>query len=151
MENGADDYMGMVSLEHYGHTLSHELKKGGSHIKVTKENRQEYVDLYVDFVLTTSVKHCFEAFSQGFYKVCSSKVLDLFHAQELMVLVVGSENYNWNELEKVILQPMKVDDSHLPVAHTCFNLLDLPIYSSEAVMREKLRLAIQNAQGFGLV
>ncbi|KAL1441409.1 hypothetical protein MTO96_001049 [Rhipicephalus appendiculatus] len=192
-----------VSVEHYGHTLSHELKKGGSHIKVTKENRQEYVDLYVDFVLNTSVKHCFEAFSQGFYKVCSSKVLDLFHAQELMVLVVGSENYNWNELEKnaeykdefhknhptvkmfwrvfhsldyeekkkfllfltgsdripilgmseikVVLQPMKVDDSHLPVAHTCFNLLDLPMYSSEAVMREKLRLAIQNTQGFGLV
>lgn len=192
-----------VSVEHYGHTLSHELKKGGSHIKVTKENRQEYVDLYVDFVLNTSVKHCFEAFSQGFYKVCSSKVLDLFHAQELMVLVVGSENYNWNELEKnaeykdefhknhptvrmfwrvfhsldyeekkkfllfltgsdripilgmseikVVLQPMKVDDSHLPVAHTCFNLLDLPMYSSEVVMREKLRLAIQNAQGFGLV
>lgn len=192
-----------VSVEHYGHTLSHELKKGGSHIKVTKENRQEYVDLYVDFVLTTSVQHCFDAFAQGFYKVCSSKVLDLFHAQELMVLVVGSENYNWDELEKnaeykdefhrnhptvrmfwrvfhsldydekkkfllfltgsdripilgmseikVVLQPMKVDDSHLPVAHTCFNLLDLPMYSSEAVMREKLRLAIQNAQGFGLV
>lgn len=192
-----------VSVEHYGHTLSHELKKGGSHMKVTKENRQEYVDLYVDFVLNASVKHCFEAFSQGFYKVCSSKVLDLFHAQELMVLVVGSENYNWNDLEKnaeykdefhrnhptvrmfwrvfhsldyeekkkfllfltgsdripilgmseikVVLQPMKVDDSHLPVAHTCFNLLDLPMYSSEAAMREKLRVAIQNAQGFGLV
>ncbi|XP_077537079.1 HECT and RLD domain containing E3 ubiquitin ligase 4 isoform X3 [Haemaphysalis longicornis] len=192
-----------VSVEHYGHTLSHELKKGGSHMKVTKENRQEYVDLYVDFVLNASVKHCFEAFSQGFYKVCSNKVLDLFHAQELMVLVVGSENYNWNDLEKnaeykdefhrnhptvrmfwrvfhgldyeekkkfllfltgsdripilgmseikVVLQPMKVDDSHLPVAHTCFNLLDLPMYSSEAAMREKLRLAIQNAQGFGLV
>lgn len=192
-----------VSVEHYGHTLSHELKEGGSHMKVTKENRQEYVDLYVDFVLNASVKHCFEAFSQGFYKVCSNKVLDLFHAQELMVLVVGSENYNWNDLEKnaeykdefhrnhptvrmfwrvfhgldyeekkkfllfltgsdripilgmseikVVLQPMKVDDSHLPVAHTCFNLLDLPMYSSEAAMREKLRLAIQNAQGFGLV
>ncbi|KAH7978222.1 hypothetical protein HPB49_004849 [Dermacentor silvarum] len=52
---------------------------------------------------------------------------------------------------RVVLQPMKVDDSHLPVAHTCFNLLDLPMYSSEVVMREKLRLAIQNAQGFGLV
>ncbi|KAG0414101.1 hypothetical protein HPB47_008741, partial [Ixodes persulcatus] len=193
-----------VSVEHYGHTTNHELKKGGHHIKVNKENRQEYVDLYVDFLLNSSVQHCFEAFSQGFYKVCSSKVLDLFHAQELMILVVGSENYDWGDLEKnaeykngyrpdhptirmfwrvfhgldyeekkdfcvmfltgsdripilgmseikIILQPMKVDDDHLPVAHTCFNLLDLPMYSTEDVMREKLRLAIQNTQGFGLV
>ncbi|CAN7938426.1 unnamed protein product [Ixodes hexagonus] len=196
-----------VSVEHYGHTMNHELKKGGHHIKVTRENRQEYVDLYVDFLLNASVRHCFEAFSQGFYKVCSSKSVnllqDLFHAQELMILVVGSENYDWADLEKnteykngynpnhptirmfwrvfhgldyeekkkfllfltgsdripilgmseikIILQPMKVDDDHLPVAHTCFNLLDLPMYSTEEVMREKLRLAIQNAQGFGLV
>lgn len=192
-----------VTIEQYGHTLNHELKTGGHNIKVNKENRQEYVDLYVDFLLNSSVGHCFDAFSQGFYKVCSSKVLELFHAQELMTLVVGSENYDWGVLEKnaeykdefhrnhptvrmfwrvfhrldneekkkfllfltgsdripilgmseikLHLQPMKVDDNHLPVAHTCFNLLDLPLYSSEEIMHQKLRHAIQYTQGFGLV
>lgn len=38
-----------------------------------------------------------------------------------------------------------------PAAHTCFNHLLLPEYSSEAVLREKLLLAISNAEGFGLM
>lgn len=38
----------------------------------------------------------------------------------------------------------------LPTAHTCFNQLDLPDYTSEEILREKLLLAIrEGAQGFG--
>ncbi|XP_064458774.1 probable E3 ubiquitin-protein ligase HERC4 isoform X2 [Ornithodoros turicata] len=192
-----------VTVDHYGTMRNYELKEGGRNIKVTKENRQEYVNLYVDFILNTSVHRSFSAFAEGFYKVCTSKVLDLFHAQELMILVVGSENYDWNELEKnaqyknefhrnhptvrtfwrvfhgldyeekkkfllfltgsdripimgmseikLVIQPMKVGDDHLPVAHTCFNLLDLPMYSNEEVMERKIRQAIQHTEGFGLV
>ncbi|XP_015198833.1 E3 ubiquitin-protein ligase NEDD4 isoform X2 [Lepisosteus oculatus] len=36
----------------------------------------------------------------------------------------------------------------LPRAHTCFNRLDLPPYESFEELREKLHLAIENAQGF---
>ncbi|KAL4613358.1 E3 ubiquitin-protein ligase NEDD4 isoform X2 [Arapaima gigas] len=36
----------------------------------------------------------------------------------------------------------------LPRAHTCFNRLDLPPYESFEDLREKLHLAIENAQGF---
>jgi E3 ubiquitin-protein ligase HERC2 len=34
-------------------------------------------------------------------------------------------------------------DGHLPTSHTCFFALDLPEYSSEAILREKLLFAIQ--------
>ena len=37
----------------------------------------------------------------------------------------------------------------IPTAHTCFNQLVLPEYSSTKVMREKLLIAIANATGFG--
>lgn len=38
----------------------------------------------------------------------------------------------------------------LPTAHTCFNQLDLPEYSTEEVLREKLLVAIkEGGQGFG--
>ncbi len=38
----------------------------------------------------------------------------------------------------------------LPAAHTCFNQLDLPEYSSEEMMREKLLTACQfGSEGFG--
>ena len=41
--------------------------------------------------------------------------------------------------------------SHLlPSAHTCFNQLDLPEYSSEEMLREKLLIAIrEGSEGFG--
>ncbi|XP_037506563.2 probable E3 ubiquitin-protein ligase HECTD2 [Rhipicephalus sanguineus] len=38
----------------------------------------------------------------------------------------------------------------LPVSHTCFNQLVLPKYKSKDVLREKLTIAISNAEGFGL-
>ena len=38
----------------------------------------------------------------------------------------------------------------LPTAHTCFNQLDLPQYSSEEILREKLLIAIkEGSEGFG--
>ena len=37
--------------------------------------RQEYVDLYIDYVFNKSVQEQFTAFNDGFYKVCGSRVL----------------------------------------------------------------------------
>ena len=52
----------------------------------------------------------------------------------------------------MIIQPVQVPDDYLPVAHTCFNLLDLPVrYSNKSKLAEKLKNAIENAEGFGLV
>ena len=42
------------------------------------------------------------------------------------------------------------DSSKLPTSHTCFNTLLLPEYATLERMRERLRLAIMNAEGFGL-
>ena len=42
-------------------------------------------------------------------------------------------------------------DMALPVAHTCFNVLDLPMYSNENILRAKLMLAIQHCEGFGII
>ena len=39
----------------------------------------------------------------------------------------------------------------LPVAHTCFNILELPPYHSEERMKNKLLQAIHFTEGFGLV
>ena len=38
-------------------------------------------------------------------------------------------------------------DEMLPVAHTCFFQLDLPEYSSDAIMRERLLVAIHFGAG----
>uniref|UniRef100_A0A182QFN5 HECT domain-containing protein n=1 Tax=Anopheles farauti TaxID=69004 RepID=A0A182QFN5_9DIPT len=51
---------------------------------------------------------------------------------------------------KICIQPMS-DDKFLPVAHTCFNLLDLPQYQTKEKLKYKLLQAIQQTQGFSLV
>jgi E3 ubiquitin-protein ligase HERC4 len=43
------------------------------------------------------------------------------------------------------------DEQMLPVAHTCFNLMDLPRYQTREKVQHKLLQAIQQTQGFSLV
>ena len=43
-----------------------------------------------------------------------------------------------------------MDSDKLPTASTCFNILKLPTYSSERVMKERLLYAIQSGAGFEL-
>ncbi|GLI65760.1 hypothetical protein VaNZ11_009375 [Volvox africanus] len=50
----------------------------------------------------------------------------------------------------LVIQRAGPDTDRLPTAHTCFNALVLPEYSSRAKMKAKLLTAIENAQGFGL-
>lgn len=51
---------------------------------------------------------------------------------------------------KCVIQRDGCDSDKLPTSHTCFNTLLLPEYSSKAKMLDRLRLAIMNAEGFGL-
>jgi E3 ubiquitin-protein ligase HUWE1 len=52
------------------------------------------------------------------------------------------------------IQPFSVHKAYnvdlLPTAHTCFNQLDLPSYSTEEELRRKLVLAVmEGSEGFG--
>ena len=47
----------------------------------------------------TSAQLPFEAFKDGFERVCGGSVLPLFYAQELQAMVTGNEDYDWGELE----------------------------------------------------
>jgi ubiquitin-protein ligase E3 A len=50
---------------------------------------------------------------------------------------------------KITIQKMvKVD--HLPTSHTCFSTLCLPPYASKMILKQKLLLALNETQGFGL-
>ena len=59
--------------------------------------------------------------------------------------VSGLENINF------VIMRHGDDDERLPWAQTCFNLLLLPEYSNKERLRETLILAINNAEGFGLM
>lgn len=52
---------------------------------------------------------------------------------------------------KLIIQPTGGGEDFLPVAHTCFNLLDLPKYTCKEILKAKLIQAIDHYEGFSLV
>ncbi|CAF0899632.1 unnamed protein product [Brachionus calyciflorus] len=192
-----------ITRQRYDQNINIELIPGGSNIPVTKDNVKQYVNAYIDYIFNKSVEKPFQAFNIGFHRVCGSKVLELFHPSELMSMVIGNQNYDFEELEKnteykgdynqdhpvikmfwkvfhsfsleqkkkfllyltgtdripilgmkrvkLCIQSTKGGDSYFPVAHTCFNLLDLPMYSSEELMRDRLLVAIEHNAGFTIV
>jgi len=64
-----------VSLEEYGDVKTYKLKDGGENIPVTNENRKEYVELYLDWILNAAIYEQFRAFYLGFHSVCASNAL----------------------------------------------------------------------------
>uniref|UniRef100_UPI00358F9D47 probable E3 ubiquitin-protein ligase HERC4 n=1 Tax=Myxine glutinosa TaxID=7769 RepID=UPI00358F9D47 len=86
--------------DRFGMVEEIELVPGGTNIVVNKSNRKEFVDAYTDYLFNESVHAMFEEFYNGFHKVCGGEVLQLFQPNELMAMVIGNTNYDWEELEK---------------------------------------------------
>ncbi|MGH0119705.1 UNVERIFIED_CONTAM: hypothetical protein FKN15_058658 [Acipenser sinensis] len=190
-----------VFQEEFGILKSYNLKPGGDRIPVTNQNRKEYVQLYVDFLLNKSMYKQFAAFYYGFHSVCASNALMLLRPEEVEILVCGCPEldmhalqkvtqyegytktdptirYFWDvvlgfplELQKKLLHfttgsdrvPVggmvdlnfkiakhEVSTDWLPISHTCFNQLCLPVYKSKKELKQKLTIAISNAEGFGM-
>lgn len=51
---------------------------------------------------------------------------------------------------KCIIQRDGPDSNKLPTSHTCFNTLLLPEYVGKQKMLDRIKLAVMNAEGFGL-
>ncbi|RKP35922.1 hypothetical protein BJ085DRAFT_15729, partial [Dimargaris cristalligena] len=90
-----------VSYDYIGHTYHHELKPGGAQIPLTRANRVEFVDLYVAFLLHTSVARAFDAFRTGFESVCTGSAIKLFRPEEVEQLICGSSDLDFRALEQV--------------------------------------------------
>lgn len=61
--------------------------------------RREFVDLYIDFIFNKSVEKQYKGFHEGFMKVCGGRVMKLFKPHELMAVVIGNEDYDWDDFE----------------------------------------------------
>ncbi|RWS05224.1 putative E3 ubiquitin-protein ligase HECTD2-like protein, partial [Dinothrombium tinctorium] len=190
-----------VSVEEFGEVKTHILKPNGENIAVTNENREEYVQLYINLILNKAIYQPFKAFYLGFHSVCASNALIMLRPEEVEMLVCGSPIIDMDALKKVtIYEGFREDEplirdfwsivksfsaelqkqflrfatgsdrvpvggmgemtfkisafnrntEMLPISHTCFNQLVMPRYRNKEVLREKLVIAISNAEGFGL-
>ncbi|XP_020912607.1 ubiquitin-protein ligase E3A [Exaiptasia diaphana] len=86
------------SADVYGKVHNVDLLPNGSQIAVTNDNRQKFVELYVKYLLVDSVAKQFDAFSQGFHKVCGGSALTLFSPAELELLICGCPVLDFSQL-----------------------------------------------------
>jgi ubiquitin-protein ligase E3 A len=77
-----------------------ELKPNGSNISVSLDNKEEYVMLYVKWLLVESIYPQYESFEAGFMRVMENSSLDLLRPEELELLVVGTPELDFDALEK---------------------------------------------------
>ena len=70
-----------IAETYFGEVIHKPLKSEGENTPVTRANREEFVKLYVDYMLNKSCEASFEAFKKGFLRVVNNQVLQLFHAK----------------------------------------------------------------------
>jgi len=73
--------------------------------------------------------------------------------KKLLFFITGSDRVPFEGVGQISLNISRgrtASRSFLPTAHTCFNQLVLPDYQDKALLKEKLLIAINNAEGFGL-
>ena len=79
--------------------------------------------------------------------------MDLEHQKKFLFFATGSDRAPVGGLGSISFKILKngIDNDQLPSAHTCFNYLLLPPYSTKEKLCEKLMIAINNSEGFGLL
>ena len=85
-----------------------------------------------------------------FWEVVHSMTIE--DKRALLAFATGCDKSPVGGLGKLqfVLQQAGPDAMDLPTAHTCFNVLAMPAYTSRAKLRDRLTIAIHNATGFGL-
>jgi ubiquitin-protein ligase E3 A len=89
-----------IEVDNFGVKDVVELKADGKNTPLTSENKEEYVELFVDYQLNKSVAKQFNAFKKGFDLVVNGPAFALFTPEELELVVCGEQVLDFDELEK---------------------------------------------------
>ena len=73
--------------------------------------------------------------------------------RNLLSFVTGNDRVPLKGLTSLTFRVQRSgdNDDHLPSAHTCFNILSFPEYSSKAILTKRFEVALKNVTGFNLV
>ncbi|CAO1390080.1 unnamed protein product [Diamesa serratosioi] len=197
-----------VTEELLGRVVEKELKPSGRNLSVTEKNKKEYLERIIKWRLERGVSVQTESLVRGFYEVVDPRLVSVFDARELELVIAGTAEIDindwrqnteyrsgyhdghqviiwfWHVIEKFsneqrlrLLQFVTGTSSipyegfanlrgstgprrfciekwgkpnALPRAHTCFNRIDLPPYPTPDILYEKLLLAVEETNTFGI-
>ncbi|XP_065132761.1 E3 ubiquitin-protein ligase HECW1 isoform X1 [Paramisgurnus dabryanus] len=86
-----------VNEEVFGQVTERELKSGGSHVQVTEKNKKEYIERMVKWRVERGVVQQTQAMVRGFYEVVDSRLVSVFDARELELVIAGTAEIDLND------------------------------------------------------
>ncbi|XP_046704397.1 E3 ubiquitin-protein ligase HECW1 isoform X4 [Silurus meridionalis] len=86
-----------VNEEVFGQVTERELKSGGTNIQVTEKNKKEYIDRMAKWRVERGVVQQTEALVRGFYEVIDSRLVSVFDARELELVIAGTAEIDLND------------------------------------------------------
>jgi len=89
-----------TNFEILGKLEEHELKPNGKHIKVTEENKQEYINLMTQWLFTRGIEEQTKSFLDGFNEVVPLQWLQYFDERELELMLCGMQEIDVNDWER---------------------------------------------------
>ncbi|XP_069822220.1 NEDD4-like E3 ubiquitin-protein ligase WWP2 [Dendropsophus ebraccatus] len=87
-------------MEILGEVTSHKLKEGGENIRVTEENKEEFITLLTDWRFTRGVEEQTNAFLDGFNEVAPLEWLRYFDEKELELMLCGMQEIDLSDWQK---------------------------------------------------
>lgn len=90
----------VVNYDCYGSQIEVELMEGGRNTAVTAENREEYVEMYCDWIFNKAVEKQYGAFRRGFDQCIAGTLFrQLFRHDELELVICGTVDLDFHALE----------------------------------------------------
>ncbi|BFZ13158.1 hypothetical protein BsWGS_16197 [Bradybaena similaris] len=89
-----------ADFEVLGKVEQHELKLGGSEVRVTEENKEEYINLMTNWRFTRGVDEQTKAFLEGFNEVVPLQWLQYFDERELELMLCGMQEIDVDDWER---------------------------------------------------
>ncbi|KAL0099226.1 hypothetical protein PUN28_020063 [Cardiocondyla obscurior] len=86
-----------VTEELLGRVAERELKPGGRNIAVTEKNKKEYLERVVRWRLERGVAEQTESLVRGFYEVVDPRLVSVFDARELELVIAGAAEIDLND------------------------------------------------------
>uniref|UniRef100_A0A4W5LC47 HECT-type E3 ubiquitin transferase n=1 Tax=Hucho hucho TaxID=62062 RepID=A0A4W5LC47_9TELE len=104
-----------VNEEVFGQVTERELKSGGAHINVTEKNKKEYIDRMVKWRVERGVVQQTDALVRGFYEVVDSRLVSVFDARELELVIAGTAEIDLNDWRNNTEYRGGYHDSHIVI------------------------------------
>lgn len=87
-------------IKHFGSFETIELKPNGKNIRVTNEDKNEYVDLIIDYISRKSIIEQINSFLDGFESIIPYKDIQMFSPKELNLMICGCSKIDVDDMEK---------------------------------------------------